>query len=53
MAEEDGITIRPWEPRDREHVQDLLRSQEAKVSSDDVPSVMSRQLRATTRGRKL
>jgi ribosomal protein S18 acetylase RimI-like enzyme len=43
MAGEDGITIRAWEARDREHVQGLLRllSQDAEVSSDDAPTYVA------------
>lgn len=43
MGSEDGITIRAWEPRDREHVQGLLRllSQEAEVRSLDAPTYVA------------
>ncbi len=43
MAREDGITLRAWEVRDREQVQDLLRllSVEAEVRSEDAPTYVA------------
>ena len=43
MTGEDGITIRQWKARDREHVQGLLRllSQEAEIRSDDAPAYVA------------
>ncbi len=43
MNAEDGITIRAWEARDREHVQALLRllSQDAEVRSEDAPTYVA------------
>jgi hypothetical protein len=40
---EDGITVRAWQPRDRESVQGLLRllSQEAEVRSTDAPTYVA------------
>ena len=43
MGGGEGITIRAWEPRDREHVQGLLRllSQDAEVRSTDAPTYVA------------
>jgi len=43
MGGKDGITIRAWDARDREHVQDLLRllSQDAEVRSEDAPTYVA------------
>ncbi len=43
MAGEGGITIRPWEARDRQHVKGLLRllSQDAEISSEDAPAYVA------------
>src|SRR3954468_11993570 len=43
MAGEDGITIRAWEARDREHVHGLLRllSHDAEVTSEDAPTYVA------------
>jgi ribosomal protein S18 acetylase RimI-like enzyme len=43
MAGVEGITIRPWEGRDREHVQALLKllSQDALVRSEDAPTFVA------------
>jgi ribosomal protein S18 acetylase RimI-like enzyme len=40
---QDGISIRPWQARDREHVAGLLRllSQDATVSSEDAPTYVA------------
>ena len=38
-----GITIRPWQAHDREHVAGLLKllSQDAEVSSEDAPTYVA------------
>src|SRR5437764_14189359 len=43
MARVEGTTIRPWQGRDREEVQGLLRllSHEALVSSEDAPTYVA------------
>jgi ribosomal protein S18 acetylase RimI-like enzyme len=43
MAVVGGVTIRPWEGRDREHVQALLKllSQDALVRSEDAPTFVA------------
>jgi ribosomal protein S18 acetylase RimI-like enzyme len=43
MAEHDGVTVRRWERRDREHVQALLGllSQDAVVRSEDAPTYVA------------
>lgn len=43
MATDDGITLRAWEARDREHVQALLRllSAEAEVLGEDAPTYVA------------
>jgi ribosomal protein S18 acetylase RimI-like enzyme len=43
MAGDDGITIRVWEARDREHVQGLLHllSHDAQVRADDAPTYVA------------
>ena len=45
MSESGGVTIRPWEPRDRESVQRLLRllAAEAPVVSQDAPTFVAQQ----------
>jgi len=43
VAPDDGITIRPWEARDRHDVQGLLRllSESAVVESEDAPTYVA------------
>ena len=43
MTGKDGITIRAWDARDRQHVRGLLRllSQDADVSSEDAPTYVA------------
>jgi ribosomal protein S18 acetylase RimI-like enzyme len=43
MTRDDGITIRAWEARDRDHVQALLRllSESALVESEDAPTYVA------------
>ncbi len=45
MSESGAITIRPWEPGDREHVQRLLRllAQEATLDGQDAPTYVAQQ----------